>query len=101
MEKYQIHLKGIHEGEKLGITYKVDTGEVMIGGKSRLTKPITSVAFDFMRISEDSLHEKSGRRQRNKFRYYSTMTNSDFRIALRRLAYRYNITTAKSVVSFT
>ena len=96
-----ILLQGIHKGEKIGITYSLKHRMVMIGGKCKLSKHLHSIVYDFMRMSDDKLDERTGTRQRHRYRFYQKMTNDEFRLGLKRLNYRYSVMTTDSVAAFT
>ena len=92
-------MKGKHY--KVGITYRPKTGECMVGSPATVRKYAHIVAFKFFRFTSAGSFEKSGHRQRDRFRYYHQLTPSEFEEGLRRLEYRYKVLPTNSIVKFT
>lgn len=89
MEYYQVKIR--LNNERVGIGYNYKTGEVWIGCYSRILKHATYVTFKFLKIPEQDLLERTGPRQRNRYRYYAKITDWHFREGLKRLLYRYEV----------
>lgn len=98
MERYRIEVK--RNNEKVGMYYDAKNQRCMVGGYTRILKHVTSVAFDFMKMTDEKMI-KQGVRQRNRFRYECTMTDREFRLGIKRLGYRYAVIPTNSVVKYT
>lgn len=94
MEYYQVNI--VYKGERVGIGYDPMHGVVWVGGLTRLMNHITPIALRYIKMPEDRLMDKTGVRQKNRFRYYCKMSDAEFRKGMNKLKYRYGISKIKT-----
>jgi hypothetical protein len=89
MEYYQVRI--VYKGQKVGVGYNPKRGIVWIGGFSKVLKHITLIAFKCLKLQDEKILDKSGTRQKNRFRYYAKISDKEFRQGLALIARRYSI----------
>ncbi len=90
MEYYKLQLK-INDKHPVGICYNPN-GDIFVGANCKLLKHLTTIVYDFFKLTDSVIdEEKTGIRQKNRFRYYAKIKDKQFREGLKKLSFRYTI----------